>query len=955
MRASAYVGRVGGLAVALGIGVAVTVGVAATASASPVDSRPPSGGDAAATDPSTAWRSSERTRGGHSASAPTGSNSRPTASGSSATRSIVVPTPAAALGPANDANAATQPPPLSSAASRLFAGADRINLPTVAIPAAPTAESVVVQSVTAAPNVAPLVAAVPLTDPAMTATPAVPPGGMDSVPSPLLGTNPLAPAQSPVTWVVVAAARRERGGSPAADVTPITLITNSDVAEEKPAPQAVEPTGTGARLAAAAAAASTGLAQAVTPVAAVTAADPITAFIGQIQAFVTQIVQAVTQVITQVLAAITNMFSPVPPNNAPTVSTPTVGSPDAATGVVSGVVSAIDADGDTITYSAPASTAKGAVVMDAATGEFTYTPTLSARYVAAALNATDAEKVDTFTVTVTDERGGKATIAVAVAISPVKAVPVAGTPRIGIPNASTGVVTGSVSASDPNGDALTYHAPTATAKGTVVIDAATGEFVYTPTADARHAAASLTATDAQKVDTFTVTVADGNGGTATTVVNVVISPLNAAPVAGSPTVGSPDATTGRVIGQINATDPDGDPFTYSGSTTTSSGGTLVVNPDGSFVYTPSAGVWASVGGYSRNSVQLKYDLHYYPGYRNPPVLSPDGTRLYVAYSGTWYGDENFVVAFNTADNSSSRFSTASGSAFGPMAISPNGSRLYVTEIITSGDLYNQVRTGRIAVVDTATGTAVGTVEGFGGSVRNIAFAPNGNRAYAIDDDGSMKVIDTAVSRIVANITGPFGSSNIWTSKWSMAVSPDGRYVYATSADSISVIDTTTNSVIRSIPVSGWGGIALSPDGSRLYTVNTGTPLYSSSTMSIVDTATGSVVSSLLLKSALVDQMEVSPDGSRLFLVDKANNVVAVIDTKSSSLQTTLQKWEYDYSSKGYPYQVAVASDGRVFVTGLGYDINVWNRNLYATDYFSVVASDGFGGTTTIPVTVAISR
>ena len=85
-----------------------------------------------------------------------------------------------------------------------------------------------------------------------------------------------------------------------------------------------------------------------------------------------------------------------------------------------------------MTYSAPASTAKGAIIINAGTGAFTYTPTVAARNTAAAPGATAADRADGFTVTVVDGRGGTASTAVTVAVSP---TPDASTPLAAFPGA----------------------------------------------------------------------------------------------------------------------------------------------------------------------------------------------------------------------------------------------------------------------------------------------------------------------------------------------------------------------------------------------------------------------------------------------------------------------------------------------------------------------------------------
>ena len=112
---------------------------------------------------------------------------------------------------------------------------------------------------------------------------------------------------------------------------------------------------------------------------------------------------------------------------------------------------------------------------------------------------------------------------VTVAVGPANTSPVTGATTVGTPNTTTGVVTGSVTATDADGDTLTYSGSTTTSKGRVVV-AANGSFVYTPTVDARDVAASPSATNADSLDTFVVVTADGYGGTASSSVIVPISP-----------------------------------------------------------------------------------------------------------------------------------------------------------------------------------------------------------------------------------------------------------------------------------------------------------------------------------------------------------------------------------------------------------------------------------------------
>ncbi len=237
----------------------------------------------------------------------------------------------------------------------------------------------------------------------------------------------------------------------------------------------------------------------------------------------------------------------------------TVGKPNPSTGVVAVTVTGADTDKDLLSFSAPTTTAKGAINGNGnGNGSFTYTPTADARSAAAVTGAPASAKTDTFNVTIDDGFGGQRVVAVSVAIAPANdnVAPTGGAfAPTGQPNAGTGAITGTVSADDANGDALVYKKSTNPAKGKVAVSSV-GVVTYTPTTAARHAAASDGATPADKQDTFQVTADDGRGGTTTFTVTVDISPKNTAPT-GKFTVGTPDATTGLVTGKATFTELTG--------------------------------------------------------------------------------------------------------------------------------------------------------------------------------------------------------------------------------------------------------------------------------------------------------------------------------------------------------------------------------------------------------------
>ncbi|HYH98634.1 Ig-like domain-containing protein [Hyalangium sp.] len=127
----------------------------------------------------------------------------------------------------------------------------------------------------------------------------------------------------------------------------------------------------------------------------------------------------------------------------------------------------------------------------------------------------------------------------------------------------------SVTASDPNGDTLTY------AWSQVSPASPAGTFTNGGTAAPTWTAPLLSA---NTTFTLRVTVSDGHGGTAQRTVDlqvVNVASANRAPVVDAAITAPPTALAGDTAAlSIGATDPDGDPLTYSWRTSPSGSGTF---------------------------------------------------------------------------------------------------------------------------------------------------------------------------------------------------------------------------------------------------------------------------------------------------------------------------------------------------------------------------------------------
>src|SRR5262249_33737345 len=91
---------------------------------------------------------------------------------------------------------------------------------------------------------------------------------------------------------------------------------------------------------------------------------------------------------------------------------------------------------------------------------------------------------------------------------------------------------------------------------------------------------------------------------------------------------------------------------------------------------------------------------------------------------------------------------------------------------------------------------------------------------------TVSVIDTATNTVVANVpvVSPIG----------VAITPDGTHAYVTNfTGTVSVIATATNTVVATVPVgNNPSGVAITPDGTHAYVANS-----FSGTVSVIDTAT----------------------------------------------------------------------------------------------------------------------
>jgi YVTN family beta-propeller protein len=159
-----------------------------------------------------------------------------------------------------------------------------------------------------------------------------------------------------------------------------------------------------------------------------------------------------------------------------------------------------------------------------------------------------------------------------------------------------------------------------------------------------------------------------------------------------------------------------------------------------------------------------------------------------------------------------------------------------------------------------------------------ASAATSTRAYVTHGiSDSVSVIDTATNTVTATIAvgdNPFG----------VAVNPAGTRTYVTNqnSDSVSVIDTTTNTVTATIAVGDNPfGVAVNPAGTRTYVTN-----LLSNTVSVIDTTTNTVITTIPVGNGPID-VAVNPAGSRAYVTNQFSNTASVIDTTANTVITAI--------------------------------------------------------------------
>jgi YVTN family beta-propeller protein len=234
-----------------------------------------------------------------------------------------------------------------------------------------------------------------------------------------------------------------------------------------------------------------------------------------------------------------------------------------------------------------------------------------------------------------------------------------------------------------------------------------------------------------------------------------------------------------------------------------------------------------------------------------------------------------------------------------VAITPDASRAYVTT--------RRVQVGGLSVIDIATKNVTAKLGLTDFFIAGITLSPDGGCAYIANSGNNhvVTVLDTATNTVSARIALPESID--------LAVSPDGKWLYVTHFDGVTVVDTATNQIDTDIDV-GKGttatvgrGIAFSPDGHAAFLTTGG-----SNSVAVIDAATRAVIATIDVGADPVGIAAHTADG-RVYVTNHGAGTVSVIDTATASVVSTIRVGDG-------PVGVTVTADGsRVLVANLNSD------------------------------------
>ena len=521
-------------------------------------------------------------------------------------------------------------------------------------------------------------------------------------------------------------------------------------------------------------------------------------------------------------------------------------------------------------------------------GSFTYIPNLN------------FNGIDSFTYQITDGNGGTAQASVTLAVAALNDVPEIIVNKIFtiLEDANLTKLVGDIDnllsgASDADGDSLSINTtPVSNVNNGSLTLSANGAFSYIPSLNFNG------------TDSFTYEVLDGNGGKAQGNVTLTVSAVNDLPIAVSDAFSINEDIVLSILATDannllnNDSDADSDTLTVSLVSGTSNG-TLSLNSDGAFNYTPNLNfnstdsfiyqISDGNGGTAQASVTLTVNA-----VNDLPVALDDSYSF--AEDFTW------VRAVTDGDQLLSNDTDADGDVLtvnttpisdvsnGTLTLNSDGSFTYIPD----ADFFSQ-DSFTYEISDGKGGTAQASVTLIVNAVNDIPVVVSNTKSFTFDEDMTLIKLATDDNNLLTGASDVDGDSltvtldSGVTNNGLLTVNGDGSFQYIPNLNINGIdADTFTYQVI-----DGKGGVSETVTVSlNIQAVNDApTPDLDSYTFSISEGATdGDVVGTISASDIESDPLVYSLTSGdiSLFQIDPSSGVITVKGTFPLDFETNIQ-------------------------------------------------------------------
>ena len=463
---------------------------------------------------------------------------------------------------------------------------------------------------------------------------------------------------------------------------------------------------------------------------------------------------------------------------------------------------------------------------------------------------------------------------------------------------------------DVDGDSLTVASVQGAVGGTVSLQGS--NVVFTPTLNYNGPAS------------FTYTVIDGKGGSATATVNLSVNPVNDNPVANADTASTPINTAlGSINVLANDTDVDGNPLSATTASVNPAQGSVSINGDGTLAFTPatnfagpaviSYSISDGAGGTASSTLTVNVG-------NNTPPTGADASRTLLEDSSYTVATGDFGFADADAGQTFAAVRLDSLQASGKGVLTLNGAAVATGQVISAAD----ISAGRLVYSPAANGNG----------------APYASFNFSVQDSAGS--FDTAPNSVTFNVT-PVNDAPIAVNDTAPATSEDTPEVIAQSLLLANDTDVDGDSLTVA-SVQGAVGGTVSLQGSNVVftpTLNYNGP--ASFTYTVIDGKGGSATATVNLSVNPVNDNPVAVNDIASTPINVPLSAIAVLandsDVDANPLTVT--------SAMVDPAQGAVTinSDGTLAFTPAN------NFGGAATVTYSI--SDGSGGTASSTLTVNV--